>query len=117
MSTNKGNNKAAEAAALLKKQIEDAQVVLKEKEELLANLPETASEEDKAEIIAEIEKAKTVLESLSESKKTSKKVKVKALVNLSGTYKLAWSVDQIFEIDEKQAKELVEAKAVELVKK
>lgn len=48
---------------------------------------------------------------------SSKKVKVKALVNLAGTYKLAWSVDQIFEIDEKQAKELVEAKAVELVKK
>ena len=46
-----------------------------------------------------------------------KKVKVKALVHLSGTYNLAWSVGQVFEIDEKQANELVEAKAVELVKK
>lgn len=53
----------------------------------------------------------------AEKAPSSKKVKVKALVNLAGTYKLAWSVDQIFEIDEKQAKELVEAKAVELVKK
>lgn len=44
-----------------------------------------------------------------------KKVKVKALVHLSGTYNLAWSVGQVFEIEEKQAKELVEAKAVELV--
>lgn len=46
-----------------------------------------------------------------------KKVKVEALVHLSGTYKLAWSAGQVFEIDEKQAKELVEAKAVKLVKK
>lgn len=46
-----------------------------------------------------------------------KKVKVKALVHLSGTYNLAWSAGQVFEIEEKQAKELVEAKAVELVKK
>jgi hypothetical protein len=44
-----------------------------------------------------------------------KKVKVKALVNLAATYRLAWSEGQVFEMEEKQAKELVEAKAVELV--
>lgn len=53
----------------------------------------------------------------AEKAPSTKKVKVEALVNLSGTYKLAWSVGQVFEIDEKQAKELVEAKAVKLVKK
>jgi hypothetical protein len=53
----------------------------------------------------------------AEKAPSSKKVKVKALVNLAGTYKLAWSAGQDFEIDEKQAKELVEDKAVELVKK
>lgn len=53
----------------------------------------------------------------AEKAPSSKKVKVEALVNLSGTYKLAWSVGQVFEIEEKQAKELVEAKAVKLVKK
>ena len=53
----------------------------------------------------------------AEKAPSNKKIKVKALVNLSGTYKLAWSAGQVFEIDEKQAKELVEAKAVELIKK
>jgi hypothetical protein len=53
----------------------------------------------------------------AEKAPSNKKVKVKALVNLSGTYKLAWSVGQVFEIDENQAKELVKDKAVELVKK
>lgn len=53
----------------------------------------------------------------AEKAPSSKNIKVKALVNLSGTYKLAWSAGQVFEIEEKQAKELVEAKAVELVKK
>lgn len=117
MTASANKNKAAEAAALLKKQIDENQVVLKAKEELLAALPETASEEEKAKIITEIEEVKAVLDSLSGSKKSSKNVKVKALVNLSGIYKLAWSAGQVFEIDEKQANELVEAKAVELVKK
>jgi hypothetical protein len=53
----------------------------------------------------------------AEKAPSTKKVKVKALVNLSGTYKLAWSAGQVFEIDENQAKELLEAKAVELIKK
>jgi len=45
-----------------------------------------------------------------------KTVKVKALINLSGHYKLAWSEGQEFDCEEKQAKELVEVKAVEYVK-
>ena len=53
----------------------------------------------------------------AEKAPSSKMVKVKALINLSGIYKLAYSADQVFEIDEKQAKELLEAKAVELIKK
>lgn len=61
--------------------------------------------------------AESVKKEGAEKAPSNKKIKVKALVNLSGTYKLAWSAGQVFEIEEKQAKELVEAKAVELVKK
>lgn len=45
-----------------------------------------------------------------------KTVKVKALIHLSGHYKLAWSEGQTFDCEEKQAKELVDAKAAEYVK-
>jgi hypothetical protein len=47
---------------------------------------------------------------------SNKKVKVKALIHLSGKFALAWSPGQEFVCDEKQAKELIELKAVELVK-
>jgi len=47
---------------------------------------------------------------------SNKKVKVKALIHLSGKFALAWSAGQEFVCDEKQAKELIELKAVELVK-
>ena len=45
-----------------------------------------------------------------------KEVKVKALIHLSGKFSLAWSPGQEFVCDEKQATELIELKAVELVK-
>lgn len=45
----------------------------------------------------------------------SKKVKLRALVSLSGLYKLPWSNGQEFECDEKQAKQLLEDKACEKV--
>jgi hypothetical protein len=46
----------------------------------------------------------------------SKKVKAVALINLQGKYKLAWSEGQEFEIDENQAKELVEIQAIKIIK-
>lgn len=60
--------------------------------------------------------SKLKTEEVKASSVTSKKTKVKALVSLSGRYFLPYSEGQIFECEEKQAKELVEEKAVEYVK-
>jgi hypothetical protein len=46
----------------------------------------------------------------------TKLVKVEALINLQGKYKLAWSAGQVFEIDSKQAKELEEVQAIKILK-
>lgn len=49
--------------------------------------------------------------------KTAAFLKVKALENLSGKYKLPFSEGDEFLIDEKQGKELIELGSVELLKK
>lgn len=118
MSGKNNNNKAAEAAALLIKKKEEANFLLVEKQGVLDNLPETATEEEKATALKEVEDAQKALDLLDVKKpNTSKKIKVTALVNLSGTFGLAWSEGQSFECDEKQANEMLEVGAVKLSKK
>lgn len=98
-----------------KKAAADAVAFLKVKEEFLAGLTETATPEEIESAEKEVADAKAVVESFEE--KTGKKVKVKALEFLSGKYKLPYSENDVFEIDEKQASELIELKAVKLHKK
>ncbi len=102
---NINNNKAAEAAALLK-----------QKEAELKDLPENATEEEKALALKEFDEAKKVFESLNTKTKKEGKVKMIALENLSGNYLLPWSKGQKFECDKKQAEELAENKAADYLK-
>lgn len=98
-----------------KKAAADAVAFLKEKEDFLASLPETSTPEEKAAAVIAVTDAKLVVESFAE--KTTKNVKVKALEFLSGKFKLPYSEGDVFEINEKQANELIELKAVKLHKK
>lgn len=100
MGNDNDKNKAADAAALLTKQIDP----------IAAGLEGDATESVKDENLA---KEKVVP---GKNAKDKKKVKVKALINLSGRYLMPWGEGQTFECEEKQAKELAEEKAVEFVK-
>lgn len=91
-------NKAAEAAALL----------LKEKEEFLANLPETATAEEKEAAEAAVLDAKTALEALG---KNSEKafVKIEFTASPTGKFNLAYNKGETANFEVKQAAELIEA--------
>jgi hypothetical protein len=101
-------NKAAEAAALL----------LKEKEEFLENLPETATAEEKEAAEKAVSDAKVALEAVNKPDKNAggKKVKVEFIASPTGKFNLAYNVGESALFDPKQVAELIEFKFCKEVK-
>lgn len=95
---NTNNNKAAEAAALLK-----------QKEAELVALPETATEEEKAAALKEVNEAKELVESLNSKPKKEITVKIKFTKSPTGRFNLAYNIGEVAEFEVKQAAEIIDA--------
>ena len=106
LSKEEKQKRAAEAAALLNKNLEDAQAAFDA-------LTEDATDEQKEEAQKNLDDAKTALLVV---KPSGKKVKVKFLLSPTRKYALAYSIGEEGEFEVKQATELVEAKYAEFVK-
>lgn len=104
MGNQKTNNKAAEAAALLK-----------EKEDFLAALPETATPEEIAAAEKEVTEAKAALGAL-DSTAAKSTTKIQFIKSPTGAFKLAYNVGEKANFDVKQAAELIEAGFAKAVK-
>lgn len=106
--SNKNNNAAAEAVAVLKKDYD-------EKLSVLNGLTETATGEEKAEAQAAVDKAKEALEAASKPKETTavkakeKLIKGKFLLSPTGRFNLAYNAGESASLPELQAIELEEA--------
>jgi hypothetical protein len=114
MENQEEKNKAANAAALLKKQTDEAKAILKEKQEVLKTLPETATEEEKAAAQLAIDDAKNTLKDLKPGKKDT--IKIKFTKSPTGRFNLAYGVGEVAEFEIKQAAELIDAEFAKEVK-
>lgn len=90
-----------------KKEAAEAAASLKEKQDFLATLPETATDAEKEAAQKEIETAQALVDSFA-SDKASKKVKIKFLASPTGKFNLAYNVGEKADFDVKQAAELIE---------
>lgn len=113
--SNANKNKAAEAAALLT----EKESLLKEKQEFLSNLPETATDEEKLAAKKEVD---DLLEEIASFKKPGAnepkgKIKIRFIASPTGKFKLAYNKGEEADFEIKQAAELIEAGFAEKVKK
>lgn len=90
-----------------KKEAAEAAASLKEKQDFLATLPETATDAEKEAAQKEVDTAQDLVDSLA-SDKTSKTVKIKFLASPTGKFNLAYNVGEKADFDVKQAAELIE---------
>lgn len=107
LSKEEKEKRAAEAAALLQKNLDDAQVAFD-------GLGEDATEEQKQEAQKLLDDAKLAIEEAN--KPSGKRKKVKFLLSPTGRFGLGYSAGEEGEFEEKQAAELVESKYAEYVK-
>lgn len=107
LSKEEKEKRAAEAVALLNKNLEDAQAVL-------VGLGDDASDEAKKEAQDAVDAAQAAIDKSNAPKGKTKKVKF--LLSPTRKFGLAYSFGEEGEFEEKQAAELVEAKYAEYVK-